>query len=406
VWVKSKCLLRLTAITCLLLSLTSQADNSDERDFAAFLKQRHSEFSQYEQQQQQEFAAFVSAWRDAQAAYLKQVTEKWKDPNLPSAKVWVQYSDDLNNRTTVDFERGEVTVELLNNQDDTQAIAYAQQQLTELSQVSVDETLAKDPVYIAANYSLNKNKVTAHTSGQPQAARAKVIKKAPQVTSQLAQQSVLTKAMVKQTLASKPPKVTKQQERVTISYTLPTNTLSSQAKRYLPEVKQQAVRYNLEPALLLAIIHTESSFNPLARSPIPAFGLMQIVPTSAGKDVSQFLQGKPLLLSPEYLFQADNNVEAGSTYIHLLTNRYFKHVRNAQSRLYMSIAAYNTGPGNVAKTLSGSNSLNQASIAANTMSPDKIYDFMVNNLPAQETRNYLQKVVKRTAYYQQQLNGI
>ena len=184
------------------------------------------------------------------------------------------------------------------------------------------------------------------------------------------------------------------------------NTLSNQAKRYLPEVQQQAKRYNIEPALLLAIIHTESSFNPLARSPIPAFGLMQIVPTSAGKDVSNFLQGKPLLLSPEYLFQADNNVEAGSTYMHILSNRYFKNVRNAQSRIYMSIAAYNTGPGNVAKTLSGSKSLNQASIAANAMSSENVYTLMVNKLPAQETRNYLQKVVKRTAYYQKQLKGI
>jgi membrane-bound lytic murein transglycosylase C len=406
VWVTSKCLLRLTALACFTLSLTSQAKNSNEAEFAAFLKQRQSEFSQYEQQQQQQFAAFVSAWRDAHSAYLKQVTEKWQDPNLPSAKVWVQYSDDLNNRTSVNFERGEVTVELLNSTDDTQAIAYAQQQLKELSQVSVGETLAKDPVYIAANYALNKKQLTAHTSGQPQATTVQPSKKASPVTNQLAQQNVLATEVVEQTLAAQPPTVIKQQDRVTISYTLPANTLSSQAKRYLPEVRQQAARYDLEPALLLAIIHTESSFNPLARSPIPAFGLMQIVPTSAGKDVSQFLQGKPMLLSPEYLFQPDNNVEAGSTYMHLLTNRYFKNVRNAQSRLYMSIAAYNTGPGNVAKTLSGSNSLNQASIAANSMSADKIFQHMVNNLPAQETRNYLQKVVKRTAYYQAQLKGI
>ena len=222
----------------------------------------------------------------------------------------------------------------------------------------------------------------------------------------IAEQTVLSTEIVEKVLSAKAPKIIKQKDRVTISYKLPANTLSNQAKRYLPEVQQQARRYNIEPALLLAIIHTESSFNPLARSPIPAFGLMQIVPTSAGKDVSNFLQGKPLLLSPEYLFQADNNVEAGSTYVHILSNRYFKNVRNEQSRIYMSIAAYNTGPGNVAKTLSGSKSLNQASIAANSMSAEKIYTLMVNNLPAQETRNYLQKVVKRTAYYQKQLKGI
>ena len=402
---KVKILLKISALAYLTLSLNSLAQTSDEAEFEAFLKKRQSEFSQYEQQQKQEFEAFVSAWHDAQNAYLKQVTQKWQDPNLPSSKVWVKYSDDLNKRTSVNFESGEVVVELLNSQNDEQAVEYAKDQLNELSQVTVDKTLANDPVYIAANNTINSKSFTS--TGKP--LNKKIERNKPSTTIQpkkITEQTVLSTEIVEEVLTAKAPVITKQKDRVTISYQLPTNTLSNQAKRYLPDVQQQAKRYNLDPALLLAIIHTESSFNPLARSPIPAFGLMQIVPTSAGKDVSKFLQGKPLLLSPEYLFQADNNVEAGSTYVHILSNRYFKNVRNEQSRIYMSIAAYNTGPGNVAKTLSGSKSLNQASIAANSMSADKVYTLMVNNLPAQETRNYLQKVVKRTAYYQEQLKGI
>ncbi|MBH0003326.1 murein transglycosylase domain-containing protein [Pseudoalteromonas sp. SWYJZ12] len=402
---KVKILLKVSALAYLTLSLNSLAQTSDEAEFEAFLKKRQSEFSQYEQQQKQEFEAFVSAWHDAQNAYLKQVTQKWQDPNLPSSKVWVKYSDDLNKRTSVNFESGEVVVELLNSQNDEQAVEYAKDQLNELSQVTVDKTLANDPVYIAANNTINNKSFTS--TGKP--LNKKIERNKPSTTIQpkkITEQTVLSTEIVEEVLTAKAPVITKQKDRVTISYQLPTNTLSNQAKRYLPDVQQQAKRYNLDPALLLAIIHTESSFNPLARSPIPAFGLMQIVPTSAGKDVSKFLQGKPLLLSPEYLFQADNNVEAGSTYVHILSNRYFKNVRNEQSRIYMSIAAYNTGPGNVAKTLSGSKSLNQASIAANSMSADKVYTLMVNNLPAQETRNYLQKVVKRTAYYQEQLKGI
>ncbi|MEH6815438.1 MAG: murein transglycosylase domain-containing protein [Pseudoalteromonas distincta] len=402
---KVKILLKVSALAYLTLSLNSVAQTSDEAEFEAFLKKRQSQFSQYEQQQKQEFEAFVSAWHDAQNAYLKQVTQKWQDPNLPSSKVWVKYSDDLNKRTSVNFESGEVVVELLNSQNDEQAVEYAKDQLNELSQVTVDKTLANDPVYIAANNTINSKSFTS--TGKP--LNKKIERNKPSTTIQpkkITEQTVLSTEIVEEVLTAKAPVITKQKDRVTISYQLPTNTLSNQAKRYLPDVQQQAKRYNLDPALLLAIIHTESSFNPLARSPIPAFGLMQIVPTSAGKDVSKFLQGKPLLLSPEYLFQADNNVEAGSTYVHILSNRYFKNVRNEQSRIYMSIAAYNTGPGNVAKTLSGSKSLNQASIAANSMSADKVYTLMVNNLPAQETRNYLQKVVKRTAYYQEQLKGI
>ena len=401
----AKILLKIGVFANLTMGFTSIAQTNNEAEFEAFLKKRQSEFSQFEQQQKQEFEAFVSAWHDAQNAYLKQVTTKWQDPNLPSSKVWVKYSDDLNKRTSVNFESGEVVVELLNSRNNEQAVEYAKEQLNELAQVSVDKTLAKDPVYIAANNTINNKSFTS--AGQ--SLNRKIERNKPLTTIQpkkIAEQTVLSTEIVEKVLSAKAPKIIKQKDRVTISYKLPANTLSNQAKRYLPEVQQQARRYNIEPALLLAIIHTESSFNPLARSPIPAFGLMQIVPTSAGKDVSNFLQGKPLLLSPEYLFQADNNVEAGSTYVHILSNRYFKNVRNAQSRIYMSIAAYNTGPGNVAKTLSGSKSLNQASIAANSMSAEKIYTLMVNNLPAQETRNYLQKVVKRTAYYQKQLKGI
>ncbi|MBB1454420.1 MULTISPECIES: murein transglycosylase domain-containing protein [unclassified Pseudoalteromonas] len=402
---KVKILLKISALACLTMSLNSLAQTSEEAEFEAFLKKRQSEFSQYEQQQKQEFEAFVSAWHNAQNAYLEQVTQKWQDPNLPSSTVWVKYSDDLNKRTSVNFESGEVVVELLNSQNDEQAVEYAKQQLNELSQVTVNKTLSNDPVYIAANNTINSKNFTS--TGKPLNKKVEQ-SKSPTTTQakKIVEQTVLSTEIVKEVLTAKAPVITKQKDRVTISYKLPDNTLSNQAKRYLPEVQQQAKRYNLDPALLLAIIHTESSFNPLARSPIPAFGLMQIVPTSAGKDVSNFLQGKPLLLSPEYLFQADNNVEAGSTYVHILSNRYFKNVRNVQSRIYMSIAAYNTGPGNVAKTLSGSKSLNQASIAANAMSAEKVYTLMVNNLPAQETRNYLQKVVKRTAYYQKQLKGI
>ena len=399
---KSKFLLTLNVLMYLSLSLTGEAKASDELEFETFLQQRQSEFSQYEKQQKQEVEAFISAWRAAEKAYLEKVSRKWQDPNLPNSKTWVQYSDDLNKRTSVNFERGEVTVELLNAVDNEHAVAYANQQLTELSELSVTKTLSKDPIYIAVNHNFSRNNKIIRQSGKMPNKLEKASPNQPKVGSE---QTLLAQGVVNDMLSSKPI-VTKHKDRVRVSFKLPPSTLSRQAKRYLPEVQTQAARYNLESALLLAIIHTESSFNPLARSPVPAFGLMQIVPTSAGKDVSSFLQGKPLLLSPEYLYQAANNVEAGSTYVYLLSNRYFKNVRDERSRIYLSIAAYNTGLGNVAKTISGSSSLEQATIAANAMSPERIFALLVNNLPAKETRDYLQKVVQRTAYYQEQLQGI
>ena len=155
--INAKCFGILGMFFCVNFSMPSVAENSEEAEFAAFLKQQQSEFNQFEQQQKKEFDAFVSAWRDAQNTYLKQVNKKWQDPSLPSSKVWVEYSEDLNTRTSVNFERGEVVVELLNSQNDQQAVKYANQQLTALSQVSVANTLAKDPVYIAANHTIRSN---------------------------------------------------------------------------------------------------------------------------------------------------------------------------------------------------------------------------------------------------------
>src|SRR5690606_39594272 len=118
-------------------------------------------------------------------------------------------------------------------------------------------------------------------------------------------------------------------------------------------------------------IYTESSFNPLARSHIPAFGLMQIVPTSAGKDISQELYGSPRLLTPDYLYDPEKNIEAGSVYLYLLLNRYFRQVADTESRFYMAVSASNTGPGNVARVMSHTHTVPADTRVADPAHPHK-----------------------------------
>ena len=78
---------------------------------------------------------------------------------------------------------------------------------------------------------------------------------------------------------------------------------------------------------------------------------------------------------------------------------YLRLVENPYSRFYCAIAAYNTGVGNLAKTFSGTTSLKSAARRINLMSEQEVYDFLIDELPAQETRDYLVKVLDRVESY-------
>jgi soluble lytic murein transglycosylase-like protein len=52
----------------------------------------------------------------------------------------------------------------------------------------------------------------------------------------------------------------------------------TRAEELAPLIVKEAARYELPPALVLAIIHLESEYNPAARSSVGAVGLMQVMP--------------------------------------------------------------------------------------------------------------------------------
>jgi membrane-bound lytic murein transglycosylase C len=120
---------------------------------------------------------------------------------------------------------------------------------------------------------------------------------------------------------------------------------------------------------------------------------MQLVPSSGGTDAYTFvLGGKKSMPTPEYLFRPIENVELGAAYLHLLHYRYLDGIRDPASRIYCVIAAYNTGPGNVARAFTGRASVEAAEAAINRMSSEQVYQTLVAKLPYDETRVYLAKV--------------
>ena len=158
-----------------------------------------------------------------------------------------------------------------------------------------------------------------------------------------------------------------------------------------------ARKYNIKASLIYAIIRAESDFNQFAISQAGAYGLMQIVPQTAGADAYMFVNHHKYIPSKQYLFNANNNINLGTAYLYILKNSYLNGIGNDTSKEYCIISAYNTGSGNVLGVFSSNRQ--EAKQKINRLYPHTLYDILVKKLPYEQTREYLQKVVAYQNYY-------
>lgn len=119
-------------------------------------------------------------------------------------------------------------------------------------------------------------------------------------------------------------------------------------------IEEVAIRHHMDPALVKAVVHTESYFNPNATSKTGASGLMQLMPKTARK------YGVYDLYSPR------QNLEAGVKHLHYLLRRY-------KNRLSYALAAYNAG--------------------------ERAVRYYNGIPPYRETRRYIRKVIHFQSYY-------
>ena len=178
-------------------------------------------------------------------------------------------------------------------------------------------------------------------------------------------------------------------------------TADKRAPKFLDMVNRHAQATGVDPALIFGIIYTESRFNPDAVSAAEAYGMMQLVPSSGGMDAFRKAKGESAQPTVEYLRDPENNIELGATYLGMLLYDYWtKNVGNFPAREYCAISGYNTGTGNVAKAFTGSTKkLKEAQEVANGMRPDELFDYLRERLPYPETKDYLLRVSAARKHY-------
>ncbi|SNR75544.1 murein transglycosylase domain-containing protein [Desulfurobacterium atlanticum] len=361
-----------------------------------FLSFRDNGFKEYKKRIDEEFRLYKKILNEEFEKYKREIGKYWSQPVLPSQKVFVQYSKDFRKRTIVDFQNSTIKVEILNPGNN-----YKKQLKEALKEIVVEDVKTafnKNPVFVNVEKRLKKRKLKniALSKVKKEKIVGDVLTGKENISNHEADriaENILKKGKIKKLREKKGRK------KIVLTYSFPKNRIVIKAKKYRDIVHRYSKRYRIDVPLIFSIIHTESSFNPMAVSHIPAYGLMQIVPQTAGRDVTKNIFGKPMLLTPSYLFNSENNINIGSGYLYLLYYKYFAGVKNPKSRLFCSIAAYNGGPGGVARAFTGTTNLRRAIKVINRMSPEQVYETLRKRLPMRETREYLRKVYSKIYLY-------
>lgn len=322
----------------------------------------------------------------------KESGAKWgkrESGTLPSRTRYVKYTENYKNRVVVDYDAGSILIEHLDEDKakDKLRNAAVVALLTPDDPGAVDLFSDKEITLTGKPY---LQEMVVDQSGAVLKSRQDVERYADfLVTNQMKRRSIDANGLSKNVIY--------------VQMSMVNAHLDKRAVQYAATVRKHSENTTVSRSLIFAIIKIESSFNPYAVSSAPAYGMMQLVPTSGGREAYRKAKGEDVSPSKEYLFDAENNIELGSTYLGVLLNDSpLRQIQNPVSREYCAIAAYNTGPSNVFRafsTLTGKARQADALDRINSMQPNEVFDALRTKLPYEETRGYIVKAVEAKKRY-------
>lgn len=433
--------------------------------FEAFSDSARQAYFDYVAQQQKDYEVFRT-----------EVQEVWGGDSIVdnTRSTWVEYSNDFRSRSVVNFESGDVEVEVALDADADEA--SVQQALTDAVARLLDSRGTTNPNASSQDFTqpvsaqpilqglvdlsvyhfngeidwksplkqedelterqLRRRKPAQATSRTQalnlgQSASAKPVPPRPRSGKTMAEKQAEEKPVkapesepaTTSVASSDTPLISKQEAAASIvQQTPPTTTktvkgkdgqvrktakvklalakesLSKRAEQFKDLVQEFSRKFEIEEPLIYAIMEQESSFNPEAKSWVPAYGLMQLVPTSGGADAYRYVYKKQYAPTSSYLYVPRNNIELGTAYLRVLMNQ-FARVNDEACRRLCVIASYNTGAGNVSRSFIGSTKLSKAFSSINALNYQQLYQHLTQQLNTDEARKYVSGVSRRREKY-------
>ena len=150
------------------------------------------------------------------------------------------------------------------------------------------------------------------------------------------------------------------------------------AARYATPALTPDGGFTIEPALVYALARKETDFNASARSGAGAYGLMQVMPTTA----AEMTGDRSFVSKPEQLLDPAVNMRLGQTYV----NRMFARPE-FQGDILRAVASYNAGPGPML-----------AALRKLGPTPDPL--LLIETIDVPQARDYVEKVMAAYWIYQ------
>jgi len=380
-------------------------EGEDYKDYvrvAEFIWDEISQQKELEDFQHSQNAAlndYILQQEKAYKAYMEEIEKKWNEFIAPSQEEWVDYGEDKNVRSIVNFEEKAAPTEKPIEKPIEKPDGRKETPEEEKGQIIIEAVVpADDPDAEEKAKELIANHIEKIFSTTNEAKKNILegqvkTESGEDVTPENVKEFVKEEVLPKIKVDPEPLKSKDGVERVKVSVVIPMvpEHLRVRAEQYLKSVRKYCKQYKEDVPLVMAVIQTESYFNPLAKSHIPAYGLMQLVPRSGGKDAFRYVFKKNQAPEPEFLYIPENNLLLGTAYLHVLENNYLYGVRDPKKREFLVIAAYNGGIGNVIKKV-----LKKYNVPE--MTPDEVYAALRKEMP-EETKNYLARVSSRKKNY-------
>ena len=148
---------------------------------------------------------------------------------------------------------------------------------------------------------------------------------------------------------------------------------------YRQMVEASADANSIDPAWVYGVMRQESAFMTDARSPAGALGLMQLMPAT-GRSTGRSL--KLSIKNNDAILRIENNLRLGAHYLKLVLDQHRGHQ-------VLATAAYNAGPNRLKQWLPKEEPMEA--------------DIWIDNIPFNETRNYVKNVLAFTTVYDHRL---